>query len=48
MGKKVVFDNTGDVYGSYIEYKQTGEYLFMQLKGEMFTLKLWVRRAASF
>ena len=48
QGNRVVFDNTGNGWGSYIEDKETGEYMPIQLKGGMFMLKLWVRKAAGF
>ena len=43
-GSRVVFDSEG----SYIEDKETGEFMPIQLKGGMFMLKLWVRKAADF
>ena len=48
QGNRVVFDNTGNGQGSYIEDKETGEFMPIQLKGGMFMLKLWVRKAADF
>ena len=39
-GHRVVFDSEG----SYIEDKETGEFMDMRDDGSMFLLKLWVRR----
>ncbi len=40
MGNKVVF---GGDEGSYVEDKVTGERVWMEEKGGMYTIKLWVR-----
>ena len=39
-GNRVVFDEDG----SYIEDKVTGQKMWMEHEGGMYTLKMWVRR----
>ena len=44
MGNRVVFEDEG----SYIEDKTTGERMYLEERGGMYMLKLWVRKNQAF
>jgi len=44
MGNRVVFEDEG----SYIEDKTTGERMYLEVRGGMYMLKLWVRKNQTF